>query len=177
MVLNSLLCALVVQRLPYQTKQVIIRARRESEEKEGETFGLEELLDLYNNLIHDLEISQGGQKEKLKPKKVEHGAEEPTKPKRRSLLVKKSKDYNKKNCVLCSSNKHDVHSHHFDRDGAFPIQEIRQVLLENALCLKCCGPIEPNSLCESADCAKVTRNCFHCSSQEHHSLLCPHVNK
>ena len=122
-----------------------------------------------------MEISQGGQKEKLKPKKAEYGADEPAKPKRRSLLVKKSKEYSKKKCVLCSSYKHDVRSHHFDRDGVFPIQEIRQVLLENALCLKCCGPIEPNSLCESANCAKVTRNCFHCSSREHHSLLCPNV--
>ena len=85
MVLNSLLCALVVQSLPYKMIKTVIRARRESEEKTGESLSLEELLDLYNNLIHDLEISQRPLKDKTNSKKTEHGDEEPTKPKRRIL--------------------------------------------------------------------------------------------
>ena len=51
-------------------RQIVIRARRETEEKTGESLSLEELLDLYNNLIHDLEISQGSMKDKAKPKKL-----------------------------------------------------------------------------------------------------------
>ena len=47
-------------------KQLIIRTRRELEAQNGSSLTLEELLNLYNNLIHDLEISQGSQKEKTK---------------------------------------------------------------------------------------------------------------
>ena len=39
-------------------KQIVVRIRREAEEKSGEPLSVEELLDLYNNLIHDLEIGQ-----------------------------------------------------------------------------------------------------------------------
>ena len=69
-------------------KQIIIRTRRELETQSGSSITLEELLGLYNDLIHDLEISHGSQKEKQKPKKPEDsaGAGEPTKSKRRSLL-------------------------------------------------------------------------------------------
>ena len=79
-------------------KQIIIRTRRELEAQSGSSITLEELLGLYNDLIHDLEISHGAQKEKQKPKKPEDGggAGEPTKPKRRSLLSKKVKEKHKK---------------------------------------------------------------------------------
>ena len=80
-------------------KQIIIRTRRELETQSGSSITLEELLGLYNYLIHDLEISHGSQKEKQKPKKPEDGtgAGEPTKPKRRSLLSMKDKEKPKKN--------------------------------------------------------------------------------
>ena len=45
-------------------KQIIIRTRRELEARSGSSVTLEELLGLYNNLIHDLEISHGAQKDK-----------------------------------------------------------------------------------------------------------------
>ena len=142
-VLNSLLCALVVQRVPYQMKQLIIRTRRELEAQSGTTLILEELLALYNNLIHDLEISQGTQKDKPKLKKPDKETDEPTKPRRRSLLMKKAKDKVKRKCVLCASDSHNVRSHHFDRDGFYSIQKIRDVMVQNDLCLKCCSSVEP----------------------------------
>lgn len=95
-VLDSLLCALVVQKLSYQMRQIFIRARRETEENTAETLSFEDLLDLYSNLIHDLKLIQGSQKEKTQPKKVEHGGDEPDKPKRRTLLTTKSKVTGKK---------------------------------------------------------------------------------
>ena len=69
-VLHSLVCALIIQRVPFQMKQLIIRTRRELESQSGTSITLEELLNLYNDLIHDLEISHGTQKEKLKPKNL-----------------------------------------------------------------------------------------------------------
>ena len=91
LVLNSLVCALIVQRTPFQMKQLIIRTRRELEAQNGTSLTLEELLNLYNNLIHDLEISQGSQKERIKTKKDEKEYSEPPKHKKRSLLSKKGK--------------------------------------------------------------------------------------
>ena len=155
-------------------KQIIIRTRRELEARSGSPVTLEELLGLYNNLIHDLEISHGTQKDKQKPKKSENGggAGEPTKPKRRSLLSKKDKDKPKKKCILCSSDSHNVRSHHFDKHGFYPIKKIREVVNQNNLCLKCCLPIEDGSPCEQAQCSNVTRNCYTCNTKEHHNILC-----
>ena len=45
-------------------KQIIIWTRRELEAQSGSSITAEELLGLYNDLIHDLEISHGAQKEK-----------------------------------------------------------------------------------------------------------------
>ena len=98
-VLHSLVCALIIQRVPYQMKQIIIRTRRELETQSGSSITLEELLGLYNDLIYDLEISHGSQKEKQKPQKPEDsaGAGEPNQPKRRSLLSRKDKDKLRRN--------------------------------------------------------------------------------
>lgn len=174
-VLNTLLCALIVQRVPYQMKQLMIRTRRELEAQSGSGLTLDESLGLYNNLIHDLEISQGSQKDKPKIKKPE--IDEGTKPKRRSLLITKTNDRFKRKCVLCASDGHNVRSHHFDRDGFYPIQKIRDVMTQNGLCLKCCSTVEQGSPCEAADCSNVTRDCYHCNSREHHNLLCPNPKK
>ena len=54
-------------------KSIIIRTRRELETQSGASITLEELLGLYNDLIHDLEISHGAQKKKPRPKKPEDG--------------------------------------------------------------------------------------------------------
>ena len=153
-------------------KQIIIRTRRELEARSGSPVTLEELLGLYNNLIHDLEISHGAQKDKQKPKKSENGggAGEPTKPKRRSLLSKKDKPMKK--CILCSSDSHNVRRHHFDKHGFYPLQKIRKVLNQNNLCLKCCLPIEEGTPCEQAQCSNVTWNCYTCNTKEHHNILC-----
>ena len=171
-VLHSLACALVIGRVPYQMKQIIIRTRRELEAQAGSSLTLDELLGLYNNLIHDLEISHGAQKDKAKPKKPEKNVGEPTKPKRRSLLSKKDKDKPKKKCILCSSETHNVRSHHFDKHGFYPIKKIREVVDQNNLCLKCCLPVEVGSPCEQAQCSNITRNCYTCNSKEHYNILC-----
>ena len=134
---------------------------------------MEELLDLYNNLIHDLEIGQGVPKDKPKAKKPENTTEEVVKNKRRTLLVKKAKGASRKKCVLCLSENHNIRSHHLSRDGVYTVDEIRKVLQDNNLCQKCCNRIEAGSACESANCANVTRECFHCASKDHHSLICP----
>ena len=168
-VLHSLVCALIIQRVPHQMKSIIIRTRRELESQSGSSLTLDELLGLYNDLIHDLEISHGAQKEKQKSKKPEK-EEEPSKPKRRSLLSRRDKP--KKKCVLCSSDSHIVRSHHFDRHGYYPIKKIREVLHQNNLCLKCALPVEVGTPCEEAQCSNVTKNCWNCSSREHHNILC-----
>ena len=164
----------LLSRVPFQMKQIIIRTRRELETQSGASITLEEFLGLYNDLIHDLEISHGSQKEKQKPKKPEDGtgAGEPTKPKRRSLLSRKDKDKIKKKCILCSSDSHNIRSHHFDKHGFYTIKKIREVVSNNNLCLKCCLPIEEGSACEKAECSNVTRSCYSCNTKEHHNILC-----
>ena len=121
-----------------------------------------------------MEISHGAQKEKQKPKKSEDGggAGEPTKPKRRSLLSKKDKEKPKKKCILCSSDSHNLRSHHFDKHGFYPIKKIREVVSQNNLCLKCCLPVEEGTPCEQAQCSNITRNCYTCNTKEHHNILC-----
>ena len=116
-------------------KQIIIRTRRELEAQSGSSATLEKLLGLYYNLIHDLEVSHRAQKDKQKPKKSENGGGggEPTKPKRRSLLSNKDKDKPKKKCMLCSSDSHNVRSHHFDKHGFYSIKKIREVVNQNNL--------------------------------------------
>ena len=95
---SSFLCALVVQRVPYQMKQLIFQVLRQLEAQFRDTLSLVEPLELYNSLIHHLEISQGAQngKEKPKAKKVGRQGEEHAKPKVRSNLKKgKRRDQNK----------------------------------------------------------------------------------
>ena len=168
-VLHSLVCALIIQRVPHQMKSIIIRTRRELESQTGSSLTLDELLGLYNDLIHDLEISHGAQKEKQKSRKPEKD-EEPSKSKRRSLLSRR--DRPKKKCVLCSADSHNVRSHHFDKHGFYPIKKIREVLNQNNLCLKCCLPVEAGTPCEQAQCSNITKNCWNCNSREHHNILC-----
>ncbi len=56
-VLNTIICVLVLQRLPYSMSQLVIRSRRQTKSASGTNLTLEELLDLYNSLIHDVEIA------------------------------------------------------------------------------------------------------------------------
>ena len=44
-------------RLTFYMKQLVISLRREKDAASGNKLSLEELLDLYNNLIHDVEIA------------------------------------------------------------------------------------------------------------------------
>ena len=64
-------------------------------------------------------------------KKPDKDIDEPVKPRRRSLLSKKGKDKAKRKRVLCSSDTHYVRSHHFDLDGFYGTQKIRDVLAQN----------------------------------------------
>ena len=70
-VLDTIVCALVVQRLPYHMKQLLIRSRREKEAATGHNISLEELLNLYNHLIHDVEIATTSKDTKRKADKWE----------------------------------------------------------------------------------------------------------
>ena len=153
-----------------------IRSRREKEAQSGRDLTLEELLDLYNSLIHDVEIGATS-KEKSK-KKVDKPDDEIKKVRRpdgkrpvssKSLLTKKKKA----KCVLCSSDTHNVRSHHLDHHGTFTLGEIQSALTSNNRCLKCAAINEKDSGYSRGSCRNITRACWHCGSMEHHNLLCP----
>ena len=175
-VLNTVICALIVQRLPYSMKQLVIRSRREKEAQSGNDLRLDDLLDLFNSLIHDVEIATAS-KEKSK-KKVDQPDDDGKKAKKpdgkrpsasRSLLTKKKKV----KCVLCSSDSDNVISHHLDHHRMYSLEEIQSALANNNRCLKCAAIIEKDSGCSKGLCKNVTRPCWHCGSAEHHNLLCP----
>ena len=69
MVLNTIICALVLQWLHYSMRQLVIRSRREKESASGNNLTLEELLDLYNSLIHDVEIASNLRDAKKRPER------------------------------------------------------------------------------------------------------------
>ena len=156
-------------------RQLTIRSRREKEATSGRDLTLEELLDLYNSLIHDVEIAVTS---KDKSKKKFDKDDEGKKPKKsdnkliqtyKSLLTKKKKT----KCILCSSEGHNVRSHHLDKDGSFTLEEIQATLSKSNRCLKCAAVIESDSGCSRGSCKNVTRPCWHCGSMDHHNLLCP----
>ena len=70
-VLSTIICALVLQRLPYTMRQLTIRSRRERETVTGKSLNIEELLDLYNSLIHDVEIASTSRDSKKRPERSE----------------------------------------------------------------------------------------------------------
>ena len=70
-VLDTIVCALVVQRLPYHMKQLLIRSRREKEASSGRNISFDEVLNLYNHLIHDVEIASTSKETKRKADKWE----------------------------------------------------------------------------------------------------------
>ena len=58
-VLNAILNALIISRLPYNVRQIIIRGRRTFEEQQGNQLSTDDLLEMLNNTIYDLELTQG----------------------------------------------------------------------------------------------------------------------
>ena len=180
-VLDTIISALVLQRLPFHMKQLVIRSRREKEAASGNNLTLEELLDLYNNLIHDVEIASTSREAKKRTEKPDvddkKGAKSVNKRgASRSLLTKtKPSSFNKKKgkCVLCGSAEHNVRSHHMDKHGTYSLDDIKKALAENNRCQKCAGVMEEDGNCAKGDCRNVIRPCYHCSSLAHHNLLCP----
>ena len=67
-VLNAILNALIISRLPYNVRQIIIRGRRTFEEQQGNQLSTDDLLEMLNNTIHDLELTQGNTAKPAKKK-------------------------------------------------------------------------------------------------------------
>ena len=118
-------------------KQLLIRSRREKEAATGHNISLEELLNLYNHLIHDVEIATTSKDTKRKAdkwetedKRTKRGEAKRVNP--RSFLTK-NKSKNMK-CVLCQATDHNVRPHHFDKHGEFPLEQIKKVLSEANRC-------------------------------------------
>lgn len=63
--MNAMLNALFISRLPYNVKQSIVRNRRSYEKQHGgDKVSTDNLLEMLNDFIHDLELTQ---KNKVKP--------------------------------------------------------------------------------------------------------------
>ena len=79
-------------------------------------------MDLYNSLIHDVEIPSTSRDSKTRPDAEDKKGGKPTAKRgnSRSLLTK-TKPNKKGKCVLCDSAKHNVRSHHMDKHGVFPL--------------------------------------------------------
>ena len=111
-VLNAIVNALIISRLPYNVPQVIIRGRRTFEEQQGNQLSTDDLLEMLNNTIHDLELTQGHTAKPAK-KKEEVGKVEQQPHKKRSFVTKKSRDDKKKFCDLCTGMDPNTRSHRF----------------------------------------------------------------
>ena len=177
-VLSTIICALVLQRLPYSIRQLTIRSRRERETATGKSLNIEELLDLYNSLIHDVEIASTSRDSKKKPERSESedkrsGKANNAKRGTSRSLVTKAKPNKKGKCVLCDSVNHSVRSHHLDKHGVFALDEIKRVLADNNRCSKCAAFMDEDGSCIKGDCKNITRPCYHCGSLSHHNILCP----
>ena len=85
------------------------------------------MLDLYNSLIHDVEIASTSRDAKKRPESPDTDDKKGGKPtgKRgnsRSLLMK-TKPKKKGRCVLCDSTDHNVRSHHMDKHESYSVDE------------------------------------------------------
>ena len=175
-VLNSLITSLVLQRIPYQLRGLLVKARREMEEKDGTTLTVESLLKLYNNFIHDLEISQGTNKEKKKKTDEKYNKDtekDKSKVQKRTLVSKQNNQArDDRKCHLCDGD-HRTRSHRFNNHGHFTINQIRNICRQKNLCLTCADPISIDTNCQKGTCNKITRDCYWCNMRTHVNILCP----
>ena len=104
-VLNAILNSLIISRLPYNVRQIIIRGRRTFEEQQGNQLSTDDLLEMLNNAIHDLELTQGNTAKPAKMKE-EAGKVDQQSHKKRSFVTKRGRDDKKKFCALCNANAH-----------------------------------------------------------------------
>ena len=94
----------------------------------------------------------------------------------RSILTE-TKPKKKGSCVLFESTDHNVRSHHMDKHGSYPLDDIKRLLSENNRCQKCAAIMEEDGGCAKGDCKNITRPVLHCSSLRHHNVLCPNPKK
>ena len=170
-VLNAILNALIISRLPYNVRQIIIRGRRTFEEQQGNQLSTDDLLEMLNNTIHDLELTQGNTAKPAK-KKEEAGKVDQQPHKKRSFVTKRGKDDKKKFCALCNSNEHGTRSHRFPIHGEISLEKVKESLRANKLCAKCAQPIKLNPDCVNGACHNIKRDCFYCGSPSHLNILC-----
>ena len=111
-VLNAIVNALIISRLPYNVKQSIIRNRRTYEEQHGDQVSTDNLLEMLNNIIHDLELTQGNN---VKPPRKKDEQKDKNKDdcshKKRSYVIKTGRDNDKKNFALSANLKNMAHGH------------------------------------------------------------------
>ena len=170
-VLNAILNSLIISRLPYNVRQIIIRGRRTFEEQQGNQLSTDDLLEMLNNTIHDLELTQGNTAKPAK-KKEEVGKVDQQSHKKRSFVTKRGKDDKKKFCALCNSNEHGTRSHRFPIHGEISLEKVKESLKANKLCAKCAQPTKLNQDCMNGSCDNVKRDCFYCGSSSHLNILC-----
>ena len=170
-VLNAILNSLIISRLPYNVRQIIIRGRRTFEEQQGSQLSTDDLLEMLNNTIHDLELTQGNTAKPAK-KKEEAGKVDQQSHKKRSFVTKRGRDDKKKFCALCNSNEHGTRSHRFPIHGEISLEKVKESLKANKLCAKCAQPIKLNPDCVNGACHNIKRDCFYCGSPSHLNILC-----
>ena len=169
--LNAILNALIISRLPYNVRQIIIRGRRTFEEQQGNQLSTDDLLEMLNNTIHDLELTQGNTAKPAK-KKEEAGKVDQQPHKKRSFVTKRGRDDKKKFCALCNSNEHGTRSHRFPIHGEISLEKVKESLKANRLCAKCAQPTKLNPDCANGACNNIKRDCFYCGSPSHLNILC-----
>ena len=174
-VLNAIINALIISRLPYNVKQTIIRNRRTYEEQHGDQVCTDNLFEMLNNIIHDLELTQGNNTKPLRKKgETPKGDErDDLTHKKRSYVIKKGGDNNKnKHCALCKSKEHGTRSHRFPIHGEIALERVKGALKSNKLCQRCAQPLKDDPTCVKGVCENIKRPCYYCNSTQHPNILC-----
>ena len=175
-VLNSLISNLIIQRTPYQLRGLLVKARRELQEKDGTTITVDNLLKLYNNCIHDLEISQGmisKDRKKTPEDKANKEYDRPRPPKKAMFTqTQTAQGCEERKCHLCNGD-HRTRSHRFNTYGDFTINQIREICRKKGLCLTCANPTTASQSCQRGACDNISRDCYWCNSRSHINILCP----
>ena len=131
------------------------------------------LLEMLNNIIHDLELTQGNN---MKPPRKKYEQKEKDKDdtsyKKKSFLIKKGRDFKNQFCALCKSSEHGTCSHRFPIHGEMDLEKVKDALKANKLCLKCAQPVRDDSACAKGVCDNIKRPCYYCNSSQHPNVLC-----